>query len=162
MSETEAAVACEAIFAEPLQGAKLICNRSLWRQFPRLWCRTWVSGNRVILGDAAHTAHVSIGSGTRLAKEDAIALVRALQADDDLETALSAFQTARQPIAKKIVDAANTSAAWYDRFPEKMELAPLDFAFDYITRSGRVDMDRLRKLSPEFMARYEAAGGAGA
>ncbi|MDF1733276.1 MAG: FAD-dependent monooxygenase [Minwuia sp.] len=159
MCETETAAACEEIFREPLQGAKLICNRSLWRQFPRLWCRNWVSGNRVILGDAAHTAHFSIGSGTRLAMEDAIALVRALQAESDLEAALNAFQAARQPIAKKIVDAANTSAAWYDRFPEKMALAPLDFAFDYVTRSGRVDMDRLRKLSPEFMARYEAAGG---
>jgi len=159
MDEQETATACAEIFSAPLQGAALICNRSLWRQFPRLWCRTWVSGNRVILGDAAHTAHFSIGSGTRLAMEDAIALVRALQAEADLPTALQAFQTARQPIAKKIVDAANTSAAWYDRFPEKMQLAPLDFAFDYVTRSGRVDLNRLRRLSPAFMARYDAAKG---
>lgn len=159
MGEAETATTCAEIFREPLRGAALICNRSLWRQFPRLWCDSWVSGNRVILGDAAHTAHFSIGSGTRLAMEDAIALVRALQADADVPAALSAFQAARQPIAKKIVDAANTSAAWYDRFPEKMALAPVDFAFDYVTRSGRVDMDRLRKLSPEFMARHDAAKG---
>ncbi|MDF1719804.1 MAG: FAD-dependent monooxygenase [Minwuia sp.] len=159
MGEAETAIACAEIFHEPLQGAALICNRSLWRQFPRLWCENWVSGNRVILGDAAHTAHFSIGSGTRLAMEDAIALVRALQANADVGTALAAFQAARQPIARKIVDAANTSAAWYDRFPEKMALDPLDFAFDYVTRSGRVDMDRLRNLSPEFMARYDAAKG---
>lgn len=159
MGEAETAAACAEIFRAPLQGAALICNRSLWRQFPRLWCESWVSGNRVILGDAAHTAHFSIGSGTRLAMEDAIALVRALQAVTDVPAALAAFQAARQPIAKKIVDAANTSATWYDRFPEKMALAPLDFAFDYVTRSGRVDLDRLRKLSPAFMARYEAAKG---
>lgn len=162
MGETETAAACAEIFREPLQGSELICNRSMWRRFPRLWCERWASGNRVILGDAAHTAHFSIGSGTRLAMEDAIALVKALQAGPDLPTALQAFQAARLPIARKIVDAANTSAAWYDRFPEKMALAPLDFAFDYITRSGRVDMDRLRKLSPGFMARYEAARGEGA
>ncbi len=161
MGEAETALACAEIFRAPLQGAALICNRSLWRQFPRLWCENWVSGNRVILGDAAHTAHFSIGSGTRLAMEDAIALVRALQANADVGAALAAFQAARQPIARKIVDAANTSATWYDRFPEKMALQQLDFAFDYVKRAGQVDMDRLRKISPGFMDRYKEARVAG-
>lgn len=157
MDEEESARVCGEIFAEVLEGAPLITNRSMWRQFPRLWCRNWVAGRHVLLGDAVHTAHFSIGSGTRLAMEDAIALVRALAAQDDVDAALAAYQRDRQPIARKIVDAANTSAGWYESFAAKMDLPPLDFAFDYMTRSGRVDMDRLRSIAPQFMARYEAA-----
>ena len=157
MDEAATAAACEAIFADTLQGHPLIANKSLWRRFPKLWCERWASGNRVLLGDAAHTAHFSIGSGTRLAMEDAIALAKAIGEHDDLRAALTAYEEARQPVARKIVDAANTSAAWYDGFGAKMALDPLAFGFDYITRSGRVDMDRLRKLSPGFMAAYEAS-----
>ena len=156
MEEAETARACEAAFAGALEGAPLVANRSVWRRFPRLWCERWVAGRRVLLGDAAHTAHFSIGSGTRLAMEDAIALARAVREGSDLDAALAAYEAARKPIARKIVDAANTSALWYDGFRAKMGLGPLDFGFDYITRSGRVDMERLRKLSPGFMAAYEA------
>lgn len=159
--EAQSAELCAGLFADTLAGAPLLTNHSHWRQFPKLWCRKWVSGNRVLLGDAAHTAHFSIGSGTRLAMEDAIALARALADHDDLADALFAYERERLPIAEKIVTAANSSAAWYDRFAAKMTLAPLDFAFDYITRSGRVDLERLRQLSPGFMAAYDtdAAGG---
>ncbi|WP_349366198.1 MAG: benzoate-CoA ligase family protein [Nitratireductor rhodophyticola] len=156
MGEEDSRRACEAYFAGVLEGANLIANKSNWRRFPKLWCDSWVSGRKVLLGDAAHTAHFSVGSGTRLAMEDAIALVAALADHADVDTALEAFEMARKPIARKIVDAANVSAQWYEGFGEKMEHAPLDFAFDYITRSGRVDMERLRRMSPEFMARYEA------
>ncbi|WP_298496181.1 benzoate-CoA ligase family protein [uncultured Maritimibacter sp.] len=156
MSEDESAALCQELFADVLEGAELITNKSVWRQFPRMWCPTWVHDRYVIVGDAAHTAHFSIGSGTRLAFEDVIALVDALAAQDDWRAALARFEADRLPIAKKIVDAANTSATWYDTFGAKMDKAPLDFAFDYITRSGRVDMDRLRTLAPEFAARYEA------
>ena len=156
INEAQSADMCAALFADALGGAPLLTNRSVWRQFPKLWCRRWVAGNRVLLGDAAHTAHFSIGSGTRLAMEDAIALARAIADNTTLEDALSAYEAERIPIAEKIVTAANTSAAWYDQFARKMALAPLDFAFDYITRSGRVDMDRLRQLSPNFMTTYEA------
>lgn len=157
MGEEESARVCTEIFGEVLDGAKLITNRSVWRQFPRLWCEKWYSGNRVILGDACHTAHFSIGSGTRLAMEDAIALVRALTEEPDLDAALIRYQAERPPIAKKIVTAANTSAGWYETFDEKMSKPPVDFAFDYLTRSGRIDMDQLRALSPQFMAAYDAA-----
>jgi benzoate-CoA ligase family protein len=159
MTEDQGRRACEAHFAEVLGGATLITNKSAWRQFPKLWCKNWVAGRRVLLGDAAHTAHFSVGSGTRLAMEDAIALVRSLAGHDDVDTALAAYEESRIPIARKIVDAANVSAEWYERFGQKMELPPLDFAFDYITRSGRVDMDRLRRMAPQFMARYEADKG---
>ena len=163
MDEAQTARACEAVFADALDGAPLIANKSVWRRFPKLWCERWVAGNRVLLGDAAHTAHFSIGSGTRLAMEDAVALARAVRDHDDPGAGLAAYEAARKPIAWKIVNAANTSAQWYDRFGARMGLAPLDFAFDYITRSGRVDMDRLRQSSPQFMAAYEASrAGAGA
>lgn len=162
MDETQSAGACEAVFAEVLRGAPLVTNRSHWRRFPRLWCKHWHAGNRVLLGDAAHTAHFSIGSGTRLAMEDALALVTSLAETDDLPDALAAFESSRRPVAHKIVTAANTSGDWYETFADRMNLPPLGFAFDYITRSGRVDIERLRALAPRFMARYEADRSAGA
>jgi 2-polyprenyl-6-methoxyphenol hydroxylase-like FAD-dependent oxidoreductase len=113
----------------------------------------------VLLGDALHTAHFSIGSGTRLAMEDAIALDRALAAHADLPQALAAYEAARRPILEKLVDGANGSAQWYEQFPAHMRLAPADFAMSYITRSGRVDLRRLHKLSPRFAAWYEHEQG---
>ena len=165
MDETETARVCAALFADTLGGAGLITNRSHWRQFPRLWCDNWVCGNRVLLGDAAHSAHYSIGSGTRLALEDAIALAAALRHNDRLDEALEDFQSRRLPVARKFVDAANTSARWYDDFAERMALPTMEFAYSYLTRSGRIDDTRLRELSPRFMADYEnylktRAGGA--
>ena len=164
MDEAQSAGACGEIFADVLQGTPLETNRSHWRRFPRLWCERWHSGNRVLLGDAAHTAHFSIGSGTRLAMEDALALVTSLAQTDDLQDALAAFESSRRPVAHTIVAAANTSGDWYETFADRMNLPPLDFAFDYITRSGRVDMERLRRLAPRFMARHgaEKAAEAGA
>lgn len=161
MDETESARACAELFADALDGAPLLTNKSMWRRFPRLWCERWVAGRRVILGDAAHTAHFSIGSGTRLALEDSIALVKALREHEVLEIALTEFQRQRQPIARKIVDAANTSARWYDDFAAHLALPPMEFAFSYLTRSGRIDMQRLRETSPGFMRRYEAHRAAG-
>jgi 2-polyprenyl-6-methoxyphenol hydroxylase-like FAD-dependent oxidoreductase len=147
---------CEQVFACVLAGHKLISNNSLWRRFPRIWNEHWSVGNRVLLGDALHTAHFSIGSGTRLAMEDAIALARALASHPDIPEALAAFETARKPQVAKLTAAANNSAEWYEHFADHMRLPPLDFAMSYITRSGRVDLDRLRATSPKFVAAYEA------
>ena len=154
MDEATSARRCSAEFADVLQGTQLVVNKSTWRRFPRLWCENWVAGRYVLLGDAAHTAHFSIGSGTRLAFEDAIALVQALAAHKDLPHALESYQQTRPPIARKIVDAANTSAQWYDGFGQKMALAPLDFAHDYLMRSGRISDERLQKIAPQFAQRY--------
>lgn len=162
LNEQESAAICREIFADVLEGAPLITNKSHWRRFPRLWCKNWVAGKYVLLGDAVHTAHFSIGSGTRLAMEDAIALVRALASHKDRDEALAAYQAQRAPIAKRIVDAANSSATWYETFAQKMDLPPLDFGFDYLTRSGRMDVARLREIAPGFMARYEAERATGA
>ncbi len=148
---------CEQVFAATLDGHPLISNKSVWRNFPWVWNEHWSHRNMVLIGDALHTAHFSIGSGTRLAIEDAIALAKALEAEPDVPAALTRYEAERNPIVKKLVTAARTSADWYENFPEHMKLDPLDFAFGYITRSGRIDDSRLRAMAPLFMARYEAA-----
>lgn len=154
---------CEEVFAGVLDGHKLISNKSVWRNFPWVWNEHWWFRNMVLLGDALHSAHFSIGSGTRLAMEDALALTKALEAEpDDLPAALSRYQAERKPIVEKLVAAARTSADWYENFAEHMQLAPMDFAYSYITRSGRIDDQRLQAMSPAFMARYEAWRDSGA
>jgi 2-polyprenyl-6-methoxyphenol hydroxylase-like FAD-dependent oxidoreductase len=155
MSEAETRRLCERVFADTLDGHPLVSNNSIWRQFPVVHNERWARGNCVLIGDALHTAHFSIGSGTRLALEDAIALDKALAAHGDIPQALAAYEMARRPVLEKLVAGANGSADWYGHFGEHMTLAPLDFAMSYITRSGRVDLERLRALSPRFVARYE-------
>jgi 2-polyprenyl-6-methoxyphenol hydroxylase-like FAD-dependent oxidoreductase len=148
----------EQAFAASLGGQALISNKSTWRNFPWIRNERWSFRNMVLVGDALHTAHFSIGSGTRLALEDVIALVKALEAaPGDLAAALALYEANRRPIVEKLVQASQRSADWYEHFPQHMELDPLDFAMSYIGRSGRVDRDRLRAMSPNFMARYEAA-----
>jgi 2-polyprenyl-6-methoxyphenol hydroxylase-like FAD-dependent oxidoreductase len=138
-------------YLEKLFGHRLVSNKSVWRNFPNLRNRRWSVGNTVVIGDALRTAHFSIGSGTRLAMEDAIALVKALDEHARVEEALAAFEAARRPIVEKLVAAADASGAWYERFPEHMKLAPREFAWRYIQRSGRIDSERLRKTSPRFV-----------
>jgi 2-polyprenyl-6-methoxyphenol hydroxylase-like FAD-dependent oxidoreductase len=152
---------CEQVFAATLDGHRLLSNKSVWRNFPWVWNERWSFGNRVLIGDALHSAHFSIGSGTRLAIEDAIALTRALEAEADLAAALARYESERKPIVQKLVTAARTSADWYEKFPEHMQLGSMDFAHGYITRSGRIDNARLRTMSPRFMARYEASNSGG-
>jgi 2-polyprenyl-6-methoxyphenol hydroxylase-like FAD-dependent oxidoreductase len=149
---------CEKAFGDTLDGHSLVSNKSTWRNFPWLWNERWSTRNMVLVGDALHTAHYSIGSGTRLAMEDVIALVKAL--DDHpgaLSEALQAYEATRRPLAEKLFKASKTSAAWYSDFATHMRQSPLDFAHAYITRSGRIDDARLRDMSPRFMARYAAA-----
>ncbi|MEL6792801.1 MAG: FAD-dependent monooxygenase [Pseudomonadota bacterium] len=159
MPEPEYRVACERFFADQLKGASLIPNNSVWRRFPNLSCDQWSAGNRVLVGDALHTAHFSIGSGTRLALEDVIALVRALRdADWDVDAALPAYQAARQPVLEKIVAAARASADWYEDFDSRMDLDPWRFALSYIRRAGRLDAARLRRMAPRFATDLETRG----
>jgi 2-polyprenyl-6-methoxyphenol hydroxylase-like FAD-dependent oxidoreductase len=148
---------CEDVFAATLDGHRLVSNKSVWRNFPWIWNENWSFKNIVLIGDALHSAHFSIGSGTRLAIEDAIALAKALETEVDISAALLRYETERKPIVKKLVAAARTSADWYENFPAHMKLDPMDFAHSYITRSGRIDDARLRAMSPAFMARYEAS-----
>jgi 2-polyprenyl-6-methoxyphenol hydroxylase-like FAD-dependent oxidoreductase len=157
MSEAESCAACETAFAEALAGHRLITNRSLWRNFPKIWNDRWHYRNMVLVGDALRTAHFSIGSGTRLALEDVIALVRVLDAHGfDTTKALPAFEAARRPAVEKLVAAANASAEWYENFGAHMSLSPWDFAWSYIQRSGRIDPEKLRRTAPHFVAGREA------
>ena len=153
----ESRAICEKVFAEALDGHGLVSNRSVWRNFPWIWNERWSFKNMVLLGDALHSAHFSIGSGTRLAIEDAIALTKALEAEGDTAAGLARYQNERQPTVSKLVTAARASADWYAKFPEHMKLDLMDFAHSYITRSGRIDDARLRAMSPAFMARFEAS-----
>ncbi len=110
---------CEHVFAPDLGGHPLVSNKSIWRQFPLLVNRRWYVGNTVLIGDALRTVHFSIGSGTRLAFEDAIALDRAFaEACTDVPSALAAFERERRPIVEKIIFAANASSYWYERLPD--------------------------------------------
>jgi 2-polyprenyl-6-methoxyphenol hydroxylase-like FAD-dependent oxidoreductase len=162
MPHDEAKALCERVFADALGGRPLVSNRSVWRNFPVVWNERWSFRNVVLVGDALRTAHFSIGSGTRLAMEDALALARALdEAPGDVPDALARYEAERRPAVEKLARAARASADWYERFPEHMRLAPLDFAHSYVTRSGRVDDDRLRRMAPRFMARYDAAARGG-
>src|SRR5205814_9400242 len=122
MSEEETKAYLERVYAPVLEGAPLVSNKSIWRNFPNVRNERWFAGNVVLIGDALRTAHFSIGSGTRLAMEDAIALVKALQTESGIENALRSFEAARRPIVDKLVAAADASADWYDHFPEHMKL----------------------------------------
>jgi 2-polyprenyl-6-methoxyphenol hydroxylase-like FAD-dependent oxidoreductase len=159
MHEAASRQTCERLFAEVLGGHALVSNNSIWRRFPIVRNARWSHGKHVLIGDALHTAHFSIGSGTRLAMEDAIALDKALAAQHALPAALASYEAARRPILEKLVAGANGSADWYEHFSEHMTLAPVEFAMSYITRSGRVDLERLRELSPKFVERYEKERG---
>ena len=156
MSEEDSRVYCEGVFAADLNGHPLVSNKSVWRQFPLLKTARWSAGNVVLIGDALRTVHFSIGSGTRLTFEDAIALDRAFGESGDVALALAAFERERQPIVEKILAAANASSFWYERLPEKMKLPPCELAYDYMMRSGRMTDERLRELSPRFMTRVES------
>jgi 2-polyprenyl-6-methoxyphenol hydroxylase-like FAD-dependent oxidoreductase len=158
MSDAESRAYCERVFAADLGGKPLLSNKSIWRQFPLLACRRWSAGNTVLIGDALHTVHFSIGSGTRLAFEDAIALDRAFaEAGEDVPAALAAFERERRPVAEKLLHAASLSSFWYEDFPSKMALEPLDLAYDYMMRSGRMTEERLRETAPAFMTRVAEA-----
>ena len=163
MDEASSRAYCERVFAPDLGGQLLVSNKSIWRQFPLLQNRVWHAGNAVLIGDALRSMHFSIGSGTRLAFEDAIALDRAFgESGPDVPAGLAAFERERRPVVEKLFAAASASSYWYEQFPDRMRrLDALGLAYDYMTRSGRMGAERLRATAPVFMARVDAAGGSG-
>src|SRR5690606_18465992 len=157
MSDAESRARCETVFAADLNGWPLISNKSVWRRFPVLVTERWAYRNMVLLGDASKTIHFSIGSGTRLAMEDALALTHALEEEKGcVEDALQRFESERRPAVDRLLSAAGGSYRWYEEFPARMHLAPHAFAHSYMTRSGRVDDERLAAIAPSFMAAYRA------
>ncbi len=145
----------EAAFQEELNGQPLIENNSVWRRFPVVYAGQWHSGKFVLLGDALRSAHYSIGSGTRLAIDDAIALSGAIADSSTVAEALALYEQRRRPPVERFIEAARRSYEWYEQLPEKMHLAPLDLVRDFMRRTGRVDEARLWRESPIFMERYE-------
>jgi len=147
----------EELFSSELDGHPIVENNSHWRNFPKMTQETWSHENMVLTGDALHTAHFSIGSGTRLAMEDVIELVSCLsESPNSISEALRLYEERRRPIVDTIVTAANTSLDWYATFGARMNAAPYDFVYSYIQRSGRISLERLREMSPGFMAEYDA------
>ena len=149
---------CEAVFAPDLGGHPLVSNRSEWLRFPVLACERWRHRNVVLIGDALRSVHFSIGSGTRLAMEDADALAAALdESGGRVAEGLERFEAARRPVVDKLLAGAAGSWSWYERFADRMHLTAHEFAYDYMTRSGRVSDERLAAIAPRFARRLAAA-----
>jgi 2-polyprenyl-6-methoxyphenol hydroxylase-like FAD-dependent oxidoreductase len=160
MSEEDSRAYCERVFASDLRGHRLLTNRSLWMAFKVVTNRRWSVNNVVLIGDALRTVHFSIGSGTRSGLRDAVALADALgRFSSDLPRALEAFEAERRPDVDKFLSVAARSAAWYEAFRSKFSLTPVELAYDYVQRGGRISHDRLRAQSPHFTALYEAGTG---
>jgi anthraniloyl-CoA monooxygenase len=143
------------LYADLLDGAALHGNNSRWLAFPTVSTRTWRDGNVVLLGDAAHTAHFSIGSGTKLAMEDALALAACLHEQPDLDAALTAYERERRPVVESTQRAAQASREWFEDIGHYVHQDPVQFAFNIVTRSRRVTHDNLRTRDPEFVAATE-------
>jgi anthraniloyl-CoA monooxygenase len=151
--ESESITACQDLFAPELDGHKLLSNRSLWISFVTVRCQSWHHGNVVLLGDAAHTAHFTIGSGTKLAMEDAVALGQALQRHPaSLEAAFTDYELERQPVVERFQEAARDSATWFENVRRYDGFDPVQFACNLLTRSGRIGHLELTRRDPAFAA----------
>jgi anthraniloyl-CoA monooxygenase len=150
-SEAESIAYCEALFQPELRGRRLMSNRSLWVNFATLRSESWHHGNVVLLGDAAHTAHFSIGSGTKLAMEDSIALVDALRRHQDMAAALNDYEMERQPVVERFQEAALESSSYFDHVSRYAAFDPRQFAFNLLTRSRRITYVNLTQRDPELV-----------
>ena len=157
MSESDSLAYCERVFAPDLQGHPLLSNHSQWFRYTIVKNKNWYYRNMVLLGDALRTGHPSVGSGTRLAMQDAIALFQAWQhCGGNVPAMLEDFVQRRKPGGDALQKAAIKSTEWYENLGPKLGLDPVSFAYDYLTRSGRVSHDDVRQRDPELAARYEA------
>jgi anthraniloyl-CoA monooxygenase len=153
---------CAEVFADALRGQPLLGNNSRWIRFATLRTRCWRDGNLLLIGDAAHTAHFSIGSGTKLAMEDALALAACLHENPSVDTALAAYEAERRPVVESAQRAAQASLEWFENISQYTHQEPLQFAFNLLTRSRRVTYWNLKARDPEFVAevdRWFNAGG---
>jgi anthraniloyl-CoA monooxygenase len=146
---------CEELFAEHLDGHRLLGNNSRWLDWHTVSNRRWHAGNVVLLGDAAHTAHFSIGSGTKLAMEDAIALARALPDAPDVPAALAAYESDRLPAVLRLQEAAGESLEWFARYHRYLHFDAPAFAYSLLTRSTRVTYESMRARDSAFVASYD-------
>jgi 2-polyprenyl-6-methoxyphenol hydroxylase-like FAD-dependent oxidoreductase len=156
MSEAESRAYCEAAFAEDLAGHRLLSNRSTWFRYTIVKNRAWYHSNVVLLGDALRTGHPSIGSGTRMAMQDAIALFDAWKiSGSSVPAMLEEFCRIRRPGSDALQQAAIRSTEWYETLESKLHLDPVSFAYDYLRRSGRVSHADIQKRDPALAAAYE-------
>ena len=159
--DTEGSIAfCERIFGKYLDGHRLMSNArhlrgSAWLNFNRVLCEKWHHGNVVLIGDAAHTAHFSIGSGTKLAMEDAIALSRTLTAQSDVEAALESYQQERSVEALRLQSAARNRMEWFENVARYVHLDPLQFSYTLLTGSQRIGHENLRVRDSRYVADVE-------
>jgi anthraniloyl-CoA monooxygenase len=151
--EEDSIAFCQELFAPELGGHKLLSNRSLWISFVTVRCQSWHHGNVVLLGDAAHTAHFTIGSGTKLAMEDAVALSQALQRHPaEPEAAFTDYELERQPVVERFQEAARDSATWFENVRRYDGFDPVQFTCNLLTRSGRIGHLELTRRDPAFAA----------
>ena len=143
------------LFADVLEGHEVIANNSRWISFATVRNQTWRHENVVILGDAAHTAHFSIGSGTKLAMEDALSLAACLHEQPSVDQALETYEAERKPVVESTQRAAQASLEWFEHLGQYVDQDPIQFAFNIMTRSRRVTYDNLRVRDPEFVARCD-------
>src|SRR4030095_277155 len=148
----------EQVFDRDLEASPLLSNNSKWINFVLVKNGRWSHRNIVLLGDALHTAHFSIGSGTKLAMEDAISLKECFVRTPEVRRGLSEFEERRKPVIESYQAAAHDSMIWFENARNYMHLDPLRLAYSLMTRSGRVGEEELRKRDPAFIAAWEAAG----
>jgi anthraniloyl-CoA monooxygenase len=158
MSDDETRALLAQVFLNDLHGHPLLSNNSKWINFVNVRNAHWSHRNIVLLGDALHTAHFSIGSGTKLALEDAIALRRCFDETQVVAEALAEFERVRKPIIEEYQEAAYESLVWFEHVRDYMSLSPVPFAYRLMTRSKRIDYENLKRRDPQFIAAYEAAG----
>jgi anthraniloyl-CoA monooxygenase len=156
MTVDESIAYVERLFGKHLGAAKLLANKSAWAPFHTIKCERWSHQNVVLLGDAAHTAHFSIGSGTKLAMEDAIALVAALQAEPDVAAALDAYERERRPVVERVQKAAQDSLLWFENVKRYRRMDPTQLAFSLLTRSKRITFDNLKLRDAAFAEHVRA------
>lgn len=155
MSDADTREYVGKVFANDLKGNTLLSNNSKWINFLLVKNTDWFFDNVVLLGDALHTAHFSIGSGTKLAMEDAIALAQSFQETNNVTEALANFTATRRPVIEDYQAAAFESMKWFENAAQYMHLSPMELAFSVMTRSGRVTYDDLKKRDPDFIRKYE-------
>jgi 2-polyprenyl-6-methoxyphenol hydroxylase-like FAD-dependent oxidoreductase len=157
MSSEETCRYLAGVFRDDLGGHELLSNNFVkWINFVLIKNRRWSHQNIVLLGDALHTVHFSIGSGTKLALEDAIALAQCFAAHADVEAALARFERVRKPVVEAYQDAAYSSLVWFENARDDLALEPIPFAYRLMTRSDRINYEKLKKRDPEFVAAYDA------
>jgi anthraniloyl-CoA monooxygenase len=155
MSDEHTRIYLEKVFEKDLAGQRLRSNKSNWINFLLVKNGKWVFENAVMIGDALHTAHFSIGSGTKLAMEDAIALHQCLETTGTVGDALGKFELIRKPVIEEYQTAAFESMRWFENAQQYMNLSPIELAYALMTRSGRVDYADMKLRDPDFIAAYE-------